>query len=189
MTQRMACAVVVWTGVCMAAEKPGPGRPTSRPSWDRYRILTERNVFSRDRRRPVVVRGTTSQPTTQPSGPGIVLRGIVRQGDDYIAFFEDTGTGRTTKARVGESVAGGRVQRITLDDVTYDKGGHEVQVRVGSNLTGAAAPSVTAVSSRPTGPATAPSLAGPPKTAVGGTRELSILERLRQRRRRELQGK
>ena len=182
-------AAVVAASVCVAAEKKGAGGAASKPSWDRYRILTERNIFSRDRRRHVVLRGPTSQPTTRSAGAAIVLRGIVRQGDDYIAFFEDTGTGQTTKARAGESVGKGRVKRITLDYVAYETGGREAQVRVGTSLAGTPAPRVTAASSQPVVSGTPTSRAGAPKTPLGGAEALSIIERLRQRRRKELQGK
>ena len=109
-------------------------------SWDKYRLLTERNIFLRDRRRP-----STGRPA--PRGPiepldsdrYLVLTGTVNYGDEFVAFFEDTRAGKTVRTRVGKTIGNGTLKAITLRGVEYDRRGTVTKIAIGRTLTGSVA--------------------------------------------------
>ncbi|MBM4016954.1 MAG: hypothetical protein FJ288_01285 [Planctomycetes bacterium] len=177
---RMAgCAVGFWLLILPAAPAaaasppagpPGPptaSPPAARPSqWESYRVLSERNMFLRNRASPASRRpAPTAPPAAPPAATGddrIVLTGIVHQGEDYVAFFEDTRTGKTAPSQIGAALGRGRLAAITLDAVQYACDGNTTRIAIGSNLSGAAAslPKPAAPPSAPAAPAAAP--AAPP---------------------------
>ena len=106
-------------------------------SWAQYRILVDRNMFRSDRRR-VLVSSRPSAPAYDSDG-GIVLTGIARHDGEFVAFFENTRTNATARARVGGNVGKGKVQRITLDEVEYGREGTVRRIGIGHSLTGARA--------------------------------------------------
>lgn len=108
-------------------------------SWDDYKVLVERNMFSRTRGVKVErsVRQTRKEPESAP-GPEnyIILRGIVRQDNRYQAFLEDTRTAEIVKAQAGGTVAGGKLKNITIDHIEFDLKGKIARVEIGKNLKG-----------------------------------------------------
>jgi hypothetical protein len=70
---------------------------------------------------------------------GFVLTGILRRGELYVAFVEDTRSGTTLTVSPGALVSRGRAKTITLDYMDYQVGSTITRVKVGSNLTGATA--------------------------------------------------
>ena len=168
--QCLCGVMMVLLTVLPAASASQGGSSTS--SYDRYRVLTERNIFSRDRGQRREAAPKITQPTPPSPERCIVLKGIAQQGQDLVAFLEDTRTGVTTRARTGDSVARGRLKNITLDRVEYELEERVTAARIGEGLTGAAPASET-------GPVVAPA-------AAGKDSEAAILERMRQKRREEL---
>ena len=144
---------------------------------DAYKILSERNIFLPDRSRPD--RRAAPPAPVYPSEHFILLRGIVRQGDLYIAFLEDTRNRTTSKARVNDAVAQGRIAQIALDYLEYEKNDKTVKVEIGKTLEGPAmaGPSVESSS---------PAIAAPAPPPEAGRDQGSALERMRQRRQQEL---
>jgi len=132
------------------------------------------------------------EPTKrQDEGPNperfVVLRGIVFQDGRFIAFIEDTLTRETTKARIGDSVAQGRLKNITLDYVEYESYGRTVKVAVSDNFARAETASKDASKPPPAAGTTQASDTTTSRPGTGVKKEgLSVLERLRQRRQREL---
>jgi len=159
-----------------------------RESWDRYRVLVERNIFRRDRMRPPAPRPEISRPSVGPERT-VVLAGIVRQDDGYIAFFEDRRTGTVTRARSGDTFLWGRIEQVTLDYVLYVCNDKTIKIEVGHSLEGAPPEPVTAASATVPGTAAAPAPASRPATEPVGRDERAILERLRQRRAQEMGSK
>ena len=104
---------------------------------DKYGILLERSIFSRTR-----VRTVSRPPTTREVRPGevLVLAGTASLGGGgaYIAFIENSGTGATTRASVGDSMGQGKVTAVGFDFLEYQSGGRTVRVAVGQNLEGLA---------------------------------------------------
>ncbi len=107
--------------------------------WDNYRVLVEQNIFSRQRGR--VLRGDDSKPkeTAAPAPESyFVLKGIVRQNEQYIAFLENTRMGETIKARAGDSIARGRLKSLTLDNIEFELDANTIKIEIGDNLQGKA---------------------------------------------------
>ena len=152
----------------LAAAAPPPATPSTQPpQWENYRILSEQNIFLRNRARPMIGQYMPRPVIAAPSEDArFVLTGIIQQGDDCVAFFEDSRSGKTIQTQTGDTVGRGRLTVITLDTVHYACDGDLARITVGSNLTGAAAsPRTTAAATTtPTPPATpgAPPAGMPP---------------------------
>ena len=175
--------------IAVALTANGQPAPDAEPG-ERYRVLVERNIFSRSRRAP---QGPPAPVATRPAGVAVddtdqylVLTGASK-GDIEIAFIEDTRTGQTTRLRTGDAVGKGKIVTITLRNIEYEREGQIAKIEIGSNLTGStvsAMPAATGPSTQPAeaadgaGPAT--DKAPPPSAAPGGA--ISVLERMRRRR-------
>ncbi|KPK40379.1 MAG: hypothetical protein AMJ65_10685 [Phycisphaerae bacterium SG8_4] len=113
-------------------------RPTPAGSWDAYRIVVERNMFSRQRG-PRLER-TRRQVPVAPAAPDpesyVVLKGIVQEDGEFIAFLEDTQSGQIRRVRQGDSVVRGKVKALTLDSIEYESGDRTTTVTMGLNLQG-----------------------------------------------------
>jgi hypothetical protein len=151
-------------------------------SFDRYRVLSEHNIFAKNRR-------PTSRPTRDsrndrpPPKPEVafILTGCVIENDNkYAAFVENAQTGTTLKVSPGDSVATGKVTAIGFDFLEYESGGQKVKVEIGHNFTGSVASLAEVIA--------APSTTGP-TTGPVDLSNLSIEERLRRRRLQETGGK
>lgn len=151
-------------GVASAAPAPTsrPARPQSYS--DRYSILSQRNIFLKDRSRGSSGRdgdgrnGSSTQPSTQPSRRPIeesmVLTGIVEEGGEFRAYVEDQLNSAIIRVSTGDRLAHGTVARIGLDSIEYEQGGsvggatnsttsatapaaaRKTMVAIGSDLTG-----------------------------------------------------
>ena len=163
-----------------------------------FNLLVSRSVFVHGPQRifegPEVPPATQSGNTSlQPSRPEktLLFNGSTRTEGEWVAFIEDTVASRVLKLKVGEPIARGKITAITLSSLNYDANGKSTLVAIGQNLDGeSAAPS-----------STQPSLAGAPSTGPGGSQggpgaspglsgpANDMLERLRQKRLKELGGK
>ena len=164
---------------------PGSASPVSddnpdKTSYDRYKVLSEHNIFTKNRR-------STTRPTRDsrsdapPPKPEVafVLTGCVIENENrYAAFVENAQTGVTMKVSPGESIATGKVTAIGFDFLEYETGGQKTRVEIGHNFTGSVASLATIMAIPTTGPTTGPV----------DESNLSIEEKLRRRRLRELGG-
>ncbi len=189
----------------LAAGSALPAETDAGDSWDRYRVLVERNMFLRNRRPPRPPGQSGGQTVVvRDSDRDIILTGISRRDDEYVAFFENTATGLTRRIRTGQAVGKGKIGSITLDGVEYERDGAVTQIEVGRSLTGtyvvrattrpAATQSAGPLSGRQE-PATQPaetttdSSAAPPAAPPegGGDSDVTdIEEQMRRRREQEL---
>jgi hypothetical protein len=64
------------------------------------------------------------------------LRGISKQSDEYVSFFEDSRSMAVTKFRKGDFIAGGKITDIALDFLSYQNEGKAQKVEIGMNLQG-----------------------------------------------------
>jgi len=152
--------LLVWSaGLAPVRAASLPGAQPAR--LEDYRVLSERNLFLRNRARPPSSRPAPIAAPPADTGDGrIVLTGIIQQGEDYVAFFEDTRTGKTTTLQVGAPVGRGQLTTITMDAVHYTCAGNTTKIAIGSTLAGAAAslpkpaaPTSTAATAPPAAPA------------------------------------
>jgi hypothetical protein len=163
--------------------------PTSGPavarntSWDSYRIILTRNIFSRDRSLPSTGRTAYSRPASRSGRHYMVLTGVAMQGADRVAFFEDNQTGEATVTWVGQALGNGTVVSVSLDSVEYRSGDLTRTIMVGENLSGPT-DSLESASSA-SGPAEGASEADVGPGEVRGGPADSVLERMRRRRLQE----
>jgi len=181
MTLRTAalCLLVLLPVAALAATTP-PAAPAPAPSapkaaapkspqpttWESYRVLSERNIFTRNRSRPS---SGYHAPTREAAPPrpvytgdaSLVLTGIIRQGDDCVAFFEDIRTGKTTQYLAGTALDRGRLGLITEDTVHYACDGELRKITIGSTLAGTAASFPKPASSTTTSASSAPPARAP----------------------------
>ena len=139
-----------------AAARPVPTLVATHPPADptpasSYAVIATRNLFTASRSEATAV-----APMAE-AGPRPVLHGVVSDGDKSRAYIEDTPGGRVFSYAAGDSVGGGRVERIADDRVTirHPEGTMEIMLRDSSKpapTPGPAAPPVPAPSARP-GPA------------------------------------
>lgn len=178
-----ALVVLVFVAACMGAEAPRANqRPASERSLSDYALLTDRNIFVRNRSAPRTRSPITTRPTSTPSPPRVtqVLTGVVLLNDEYVAFVEDRRTGRTAEVRVGDTVGSGKVVRIDLNELELERDGRTVRVELGRTLDGGlASESATAAS---TGGAGTSSSTG--ASTLSGE-AASVAERMRLRRLQE----
>jgi hypothetical protein len=85
-----------------------------------YKLILERNIFSRDRRPyvPQRERKTTYRPPP-PIETDYCLKGITREHNQLTAFIEQLSTGYIDRYPLNAKIARGTLQTITLDTVEY----------------------------------------------------------------------
>jgi hypothetical protein len=154
---------------------------------DKYGVLWQRNIFVRDRWRSVAA-PTTTEAVARPE-QAFVLTGIVEVeqneagGAVLMAFVEDARAGATSRVKVGDPVARGRITQITFDSVEYEGAGHSKHIAIGMNLEGGTQIARSGFGPSTTMPASASS--GSSDTGVSGAAS-DIEARMRQRRSQEI---
>ncbi|MHC4430244.1 MAG: hypothetical protein ACYTBS_00255 [Planctomycetota bacterium] len=161
----------------------------SSDSWDAFKIVLERNMFSR-RRGPRVQRTSRQVPVAPPAPDPesyVVLKGIVQQDGEFIAFLEDTQSGQIRRVRQGDSVVRGKIKALTLDSIEYEFGDRTVTVTMGSNLQGGLGGATFTGMYDLTQTSSTPSAAGTTESSVPATEdEAEILKQLMERRQQQI---
>ena len=83
-----------------------------------YKLILERNIFSRDRR-PYVPREPRTYRPPPPIETDYCLKGITREQEQLTAFIEQLSTGIIGRYTLNAKIARGAIQAITLDQVEY----------------------------------------------------------------------
>lgn len=186
MNRRMAAVGFVLTlALGTAAVRCQEGGDDTR-SWERYKVIVERNIFLPERSRPV--QRLQAPVIERRVEPEVFLVGIARQGDEYIAVVEDRRARTTSRYKVGEETPQGRIAAITIDHVVFEKNEGATEVNVGARLASVSPAGVQAeqtVEEAGSGSSAEAADQARPSDASGGDAG-SILERMRQRRQREL---
>lgn len=174
-------------GLCSAAERIEEPAPSS-TSWEAYKVIVERNMFSRQRgaaeRRQ---RDEGQQVMTVPEPESYYrLRGIAQEDGTFIAFIEHTRSDETLKVRQGEAVARGSIESLDLDSITFRLDDRTIPVSIGQDLLGGrgAVTMSELMEWTPGSSASAGSQEAAPEAPSGN--EAEILRQLLERRRQEL---
>jgi hypothetical protein len=188
-----------------AAAQPAP-RPRS--IYTDYALLLHRSIFIKGVQTNVIDPKRIG-PTTGPTNAddvraerNLVFNGLT-ESDEATALIEDIVSHRMSKLHVGDSIASGKITRISFDDLDYTAvNGKVTTVQIGENLEGNApsptsAPSSYASSSSGGGTSggnTGGSASGNNASGGGGAGSPapvnpSVLERMRQRRMQETGGR
>jgi hypothetical protein len=142
-------------------------------SWDDFKIISERNIFSRNRTKSIALTETQRPVIVIPEQRYHTLRGITKQPDGYVSFIEDSRTSNVAKHRKGDSVAGGKITDITLDDISYKKGGKTLKIEIGMNLEGQTSAVSMQNASVPGGPMNNSGFAATGQQGPGGMQQMS----------------
>jgi hypothetical protein len=113
-----------------------------------------------------------------------LLRGVVQQDNQFIAFVEDKRTGTVLRLREGDTVARGMVKSLNLDGLQYQFQDKTISVTMGSDLEGGSG-ALTASDL-----ASFSALAAPAASSTGSVApsadEAEILKRLMEQRQQQL---
>jgi len=157
---------------------------------EQFGVISERNMFVKDRVRGrgdgATSRPSTTQSAQSPLTPeeSFILRGVVYENDAFTAYFENLGTSRIQAVNAGAELANTRIAEIALDAVMLERNGQTQWIVIGRDLSGNLARQATP-------PATGPGIIGTTSTpsTPSDPATLSIEERLRQRRQQERGGR
>ena len=158
-------------------------------AWAKYDIILKRNIFSRNRQafRPREAREEPQRVAMPNPESYYILKGIVQENNEFIAFVEDKRDGGVRQLRQGDSVARGAIKALNLDTLEYEMGDQVTTVRLGSDLEGGygAVTSADVMEWSQTPATTAqPSQSGPQPPPSGD--EAEILRRLMEQRQKQL---
>lgn len=184
------CIVLISAVAGGAGPTPAPApTPNKNASWDDYRLVLNRNIFSKDRRsREVRVRnGFDPAPPQYRAEDFLVLTGVVVQGDLHVAFLEDKRTGESVRVPAGKTLGKGTVEAVTIDGMDYRLGNAARHVSIGDSLTGVTATVAAASVSAPPTPGSgdaAPTVSstGGPTSGPSAANLNDVAERMRLRR-------
>ena len=183
----LACVACLWAAgpTATSSSKPAPERAAS---WDDYRLIVNRNIFSKDRRAPVSPQPPGPVWKPQPPKESFALTGIAMQEGEPIVFFESSFTRETIRVAVGYTLGGYTIKAISLDGVEVRGASGARTITIGQSLDGQTAalgstmaPPVVAGPTTTSGPTTGPAASGP----GGDTSGMSIEEKMKLRRLQE----
>ena len=188
--------IIIMLGAICLADAAGTSGPGANDFSSRYRIITDRNIFSRQRGPRSVGSRTSGEQSARKVTPPteesyFVLKGLAKVDDVYIAFFEDTRGGDLMRVTAGVSLARGKITKLNLDSVVYQRGEDSASILVGQTLEGKLAPVLLTYDSYVSLPTTASAAAAAPKTTDANAPASSgddsdVLKKLMERRKQEL---
>jgi len=142
-----------------------------------YQVLLTRSLFAREARS---ASATMAAQVVAGGGNGeatMVFRGVGVSDNKRSAYIEDMTSRRITRHHEGESIGGGRITSLNLDEMVCLAGGQTKHILPGQNLLGqAVAPppppaSQPAQPNQPGGPPGGPGRQGRPQLPPGMTPE------------------
>jgi hypothetical protein len=161
--------------------------------WATYNIILQRNIFSRQRT-PFRPRDRSNETPAVVPNPEthFVVKGIVQENNEFIAFIEDAQSGGVLRLRPGDRVARGAIKALSLDTLDYQLEDKIISVKLGCDLEGTRGVmtmSTVGASASPSPAATAAPGGSPAQTqpapAPAGN-EAEIIKRLMEQRRQQL---
>ena len=176
--------------ICLFAGGPGYAAENFEDAfWEKYKIIAERNIFSRTRM-PQMAIGLHGDAREQ--GKSVeevktilyVLRGITIDNQGRRLFIENELTGQSFQLGIGEEFDGVIVKEIQSNYAVIRVGEEDVQVKVGSDLAGKQASAESAHASSSLNSTSNIEKSEP----LSNEKENEILQQLMERRKRELGG-
>lgn len=136
-----ACRICVLAFVLLltAANTPGDENSKAMLSWQDYKIISTRNIFSRNRlpaNNSALSRSRQIPEREQKAESYLILRGITQKADHLVAFIEDSRTNRIKQIHEGEKIGNGKITDITIDFVTYKVKDSDIKVKTGMSMGG-----------------------------------------------------
>ena len=136
----LVCAIFVSaeeTNVVREVKAPeealGDAHPPATDSFDEFKIITQRNIFDPNRRRPGESRRNEERP--KPVRIDYVnLVGAMSYEKGRFAFFDGSSSEYRKSVKPGDSIAGYKVADVTQNKVTLESGDKKIELPVGGQL-------------------------------------------------------
>ena len=157
------------------------------PSFDTFRILLDRNIFSSKRVGKSTEAAAAKQLAAKPPSDVLRLMGTYLTPERTLALFEGTADVPGGGVNVGDSIAGYHLEQVRVDGVVLANAQGKIEIRVGAGLTKNDAGAWSVVDS--------PIIDRPPDTASRAADSASTsttanpndpVEKMRARRKKEL---
>ncbi len=104
-------------------------------TYSSYKVIYERNIFSKDRLPPRELRRSDSKTQRTTRVLSIyVLRGIAADSQQKAAFIEEQISGESMNAKLGTELLGGRITDIKYSYIIFEKDGRARKVKIGSEF-------------------------------------------------------
>jgi hypothetical protein len=149
----VVAGVVAFRSIALAADTGGeaaarpsaaPGNPLWALTLDQLPATRERPLFSPSRRpppRPQRVESVAALPPPAPrQPPSVVLLGIVSDADGTWALIRAGGAEKTTRARLGDEIAGWKVSEIETRRLVLSSDDRSVSFALFAHMGGASDP-------------------------------------------------
>ena len=181
----------------VASEPAVPAPAEGSGQWAKYELILQRNIFSRQRT-PFRPRDKSSEAPVVIPNPEthFLLKGVVQENNEFIAFVEDTQGGGVLRLKQGDRVARGAIKSLSLDALEYQLEDKTINVNLGCDLEGTrgivpvSMVSVPALSQTSTPAATAAASGSQsqaqPQTPAASGGEADIIKRLMEQRKQQL---
>jgi hypothetical protein len=169
-------------------EKPQVPSAGQDAQWAKYEVILQRNMFSRQRVPIRLKEAVKEAPRAMPNPESyFLLKGVVQENSQFIAFVEDKQTGSVLRLRQGDRVARGTIKSLNLDGVEYQLADKTTAVSMGFDLEGRHG-AVTAGDLAGYTPMAAPAASGATTSpqAAPAADEAAILQRLMEQRKQQL---
>lgn len=103
----------------------------AQPLPNQFSVLLKQTLFAKNH---ITDRSGDGRPTTRPASK-LVLRGVMREGQRFLASIEDTEPRRTNWFTEGQSVrSSGKIEEITLDHIVITRGSSRRLIAIGDTL-------------------------------------------------------
>ena len=171
-------------GVSFAAEDQAKGKN----SYEKYKVIYERNMFSKDRLPPRQERAEARQVRTTKVLAIYVLRGIAAEAGraHKFAFVEEQVSGESMMTKIGTTVLGGRITDIQMNYVLFEEDGKTRKIKIGEEF-GTTSTTVMTDAEEPADENDDDNKATEEKTeGSSSTEEDDLLKKLMERRKREM---
>jgi hypothetical protein len=159
----------------------------------RYGMLSERNIFLKDRAHPSTKPAPSTQSSRRDPERSVRLAGVVVENDGLRAYVENSSIGTMARLAVGDSIARGKIAAIEIDGVSYESNGHTTWIEIGNDF---ANHPVTVSGESYSSSSSSSASAEAPTTAPAGLANinpndpnLTVEQKLKLRRLQELKGK
>lgn len=164
-----------------------PNAAIQQDSWAGFEIILKRNIFSRQRmpaRQNTQEAAVRSPVVTRNPEAYYILKGVVQENDDFIAFIENSQAGTVLQLRRGDPVARGAIKTLTLDGLEYQmEDNAPVVVRLGQDLEGGAG---VLTSSQMYELASMPAPSTPSQSTESSADTAEIVKRLMEQRKQQM---
>jgi type II secretory pathway component PulC len=159
--------------------------PTKRDGdyrYETYRVISQRNIFSRYRRPSVPIKPRMPVRKQSVVLKLYVLKGVAVNGPRKIAFIEEEISGESIQGHIGTELLNGKINDIRFGSVLFEQQGQTRRINIGDTFGKTESPAETPGESN-TDSSTPQET---PKDDTGDSDENDILKKMMERRKNEL---